>query len=66
MKDDDRRHTPEEQALIARAKDALMAREGMSEGQAHRWLQKQSMDHGARLADTARQVLDEKQTGKDA
>ena len=49
----------EERELVDRAKQALMDRDGMSEEQAHRFLQKQSMDNGARLADTARRVLDE-------
>ena len=47
----------EEQQLIAQAKAVLMDRHGMTEEQAHRFLQKQSMDSGAKLADTARLVL---------
>ena len=47
----------EEQKLIAQAKAVLMDRHGMTEGQAHRFLQKQSMDNGAKLTDTARLVL---------
>ena len=47
----------EEQRLIARAKTVLMDRHGMTEEQAHRFLQKQSMDNGAKLTDTARLVL---------
>ena len=47
----------EEQQLIARAKAVLMDRHGMTEEQAHRFLQKQSMDNGAKLTDTARLVL---------
>ena len=49
----------EEWALVERAKAVLMSLQGMSEEQAHRFLQKQSMDRGARLIDTARRVLDE-------
>ena len=49
----------EERELVERAKAALMDRCGMTEDQAHRFLQKRSMDSGARLAGTARQVLDE-------
>ena len=49
----------EERELVERAKQVLMGHSGMSEEQAHRFLQKQSMDSGARLADTARQVLEE-------
>ena len=47
----------EEQQLIAQAKAVLMDRHGMTEEQAHRFLQKQSMDNGAKLTDTARLVL---------
>ena len=48
----------EERELVDRAKQLLMDHSGMSEEQAHRFLQKQSMDNGFRLADTARQVLE--------
>ena len=47
----------EERRLIAQAKEVLMDRHGMTEEQAHRFLQKQSMDNGAKLIDTARLVL---------
>ncbi len=47
----------EERELVARAKAVLMDRHGMTEEQAHRFLQKQSMDNGARLTDTAKLVL---------
>lgn len=52
------RRNQEEKELVARAKALLMEQDGMTEAEAHRWLQKRSMDHGARLADTARQVLE--------
>jgi len=47
----------EERELVERAKAVLMDRHGMTEEQAHRFLQKQSMDNGARLTDTAKLVL---------
>lgn len=50
--------SPKERELVEQAKQILMERNGMTEEQAHRFLQKQSMDSGARLADTARQVLE--------
>ena len=53
------RRTQEEKALIDQAKAVLMDRHGMTEEQAHRFLQKQSMDSGAKLLDTARLVLGE-------
>lgn len=52
------RRSREEKELVARAKALLMEQDGMTEAEAHRWLQKRSMDHSARLADTARQVLE--------
>ena len=51
------RRSQEERELVERAKAVLMSRHGMTEEQAHRFLQKQSMDNGARLADTAKLVL---------
>ena len=51
------RRDGEERRLIRRAKAVLMDRHGMTEEQAHRFLQKQSMDNGAKLTDTARLVL---------
>ena len=47
-----------EQALITRAKQVLMERHGMTEAQAHRFLQKRSMDSGVRLVQTAQMVLE--------
>ena len=52
------RRSPEEQAVIDQAKQLLMDRSGMTEGQAHRFLQKSSMDRGVSLLQTARLVLD--------
>lgn len=49
--------TEEEQDLVRQAKALLMDRHDMTEEQAHRFLQKKSMDSGAKLADTARMVL---------
>lgn len=50
--------SPEERDLVEQAKGLLIRCGGMTEEQAHRFLQKRSMDSGARLADTARQVLE--------
>ena len=47
----------EDQALIEQAKAALMEREAMTEEQAHRFLQKKSMDSGVKIAHTAREIL---------
>lgn len=52
------RRSGEEKVLIEKAKALLMDRNGMTEEQAHRFLQKKSMDSGARLLQTAQMVLD--------
>ena len=51
------RRSQEERELVEQAQQILRA-QGMTEDQAHRFLQKRSMDSGARMAETARQVLD--------
>ena len=48
---------PEQQALIKQAKELLMARNNMSEEEAHRYLQKSSMDSGTNMVETAEMVL---------
>ena len=53
------RRSQEEQELIQRAKQLLIDRNGMTEEQAHRFLQKKSMDSGAKLIQTAQLVLEE-------
>lgn len=52
------RRSDEERAVVEKAKKRLMERSGMTEEAAHRYLQKQSMDSGARLPQTAQAVLD--------
>ena len=49
----------EEKICIERAKELLISRYGMSEGQAHRFLQKKSMDSGIKMLHTAQMVLEE-------
>ena len=48
---------PKQQETIRRAKELLMARNNMSEGEAHRYLQKSSMDSGTNMVETAEMVL---------
>ena len=48
---------PEEQAVIDRAKQMLMERSHLTEREAHRYLQKRSMDSGNTLAETAEMAL---------
>lgn len=49
--------SPEEEKIIDRAKLFLMESYHMTEQQAHRFIQKRSMDKGARTIDTARTIL---------
>ena len=49
----------EEQELIRQAKELLMESRDMTEEQAHRFLQKRSMDNGLKMVQTARMVLEE-------
>lgn len=48
---------PEEVALIRRAKELLMDRNHLSEEEAHRYIQKCSMDSGTNMVETAQMVL---------
>ncbi len=49
--------SPEEQELIDRAKGILMSRNNMTESEAHRYLQKTSMDNGTSFTETAQMIL---------
>ena len=51
------KRTPEEEKIIVDAKAYLMENHSMTEEQAHRFIQKRSMDTGAKFIDTARQIL---------
>lgn len=47
----------EEDAVIKQAKEVLMTRNHMTEEEAHKYLQKHSMDSGTNLVETAQMVL---------
>ena len=47
----------QEQELIDQAKALLMERNGMTEAEAHRYIQKCSMDSGTNLVETAQMVI---------
>ncbi len=49
--------TGEEQKLIEQAKLLLMEQNSLSEEEAHRFIQKKSMDNGVRFAETAKMIL---------
>lgn len=48
---------PEEVALINEAKKLLMGRNNMTEEEAHRYIQKTSMDNGTGMVETAQMIL---------
>ena len=60
------RRSDTEQELVDRAKRLLMEHKGLSEGEAHRALQKRSMDGGTRMVQTARQIIAEYQPSREA
>ena len=52
-----RNRSDEQKAVITRAKELLMERNQMTEEEAHRYLQKSSMDSGTNMVETAQMVL---------
>ena len=52
-----RQRSTEEDALIREAKEVLMGRNHMSEEEAHRYIQKSSMDSGTNMVETAQMIL---------
>ena len=52
------KRSEEDRWLIDQAKELLMNRNQMTENQAHRFLQKRSMDSGEKMVQTAARVLD--------
>lgn len=48
---------PKQQETVRKAKELLMARNNMTEEEAHRYLQKNSMDSGTNMVETAEMVL---------
>ena len=53
-----RDRSDKENALITEAKKILMIRNHMTEGEAHKYLQKSSMDSGVSMTETAQMVLE--------
>lgn len=52
-----RQRNKEEAETIAKAKELLMSRNNMTEEEAHRYLQKHSMDNSTNMVETAQMVL---------
>ena len=53
-----KKRTPEEQAILGSAMKLLMERNNISEEEAHRYIQKTSMDSGTNLVETAQMILE--------
>lgn len=51
------KRSEEEQKLLGQAKALLMERNGMSEPEAFRYIQKNSMDYGRKLTESAQMIL---------
>ena len=56
-KERSRKRNDAEKKLVDQAKALLMERNNMSEDEAHRYLQKSSMDSGTNMVETALMVL---------
>lgn len=52
------KRSDEDKELVRRAKELLMSRNCMTEEQAHRFIQKRSMDTGTKMVQTAMWILD--------
>ena len=52
-----KKRNPEEEALVKEAKELLMGRNHMTEEEAHRYIQKSSMDSGTNMVETAQMIL---------
>lgn len=50
--------TEEEKKIISHAKMMLMKKKGMTEEEAHKYIQKKSMDNGTNMVETAHMILD--------
>lgn len=57
MRQEPAKRSPKESQLIAKAKELLMERNNMSETEAHRYIQKCSMDSGTNMVETAQMVI---------
>lgn len=57
LREQPKKRSEEEQSIISQAKNLLMERNSMSEEEAHRYIQKCSMDSGTNLIETAQMVI---------
>ncbi len=56
-KEEKKKRSARQQEVIAKAKELLMSKRHMTEEEAHRYLQKNSMDSGTNIVETAQMVL---------
>ena len=56
-KDTSKKRTKEQKEVILKAKVILMERNHLSEEEAHRYIQKTSMDSGTNMVETAEMIL---------
>lgn len=52
------RRSDKDNAEVVRAKELLMSKNGMSEEEAHRFIQRRSMDTGSKAVETARTIIE--------
>ncbi len=57
LKSQPKERSGEEQELIKQAKELLMERNHMTEAEAHRYIQKCSMDSGTNMVETAQMIM---------
>jgi len=55
--------TGESRELVERAKAVLMKRKSLTEPEAHRAMQQYAMNHGMKMAEFARQILEQSEEG---
>ena len=57
MRKQPKQRTEEEKEIINNAKAIIMVRNGMTEEEAHKYIQKRSMDNGVDIVETAQMIL---------
>ena len=57
MRKQPKQRTEEEKEIINNAKALIMVRNGMTEEEAHKYIQKRSMDNGVDIVETAQMIL---------
>ena len=60
------RRTGESRELVDRAKAMLMKQKNLTEPEAHRTMQQYAMNHGMKMAEFARRILEQSEEGCDA